>query len=88
MNKPAKERISKMDWKNLIVTDSDGCEYGPLGEMLNIAPANLDTATIEDGAISAWSGFFLSAPDEDPDYDTPRCEVDWSGFQEAFYSLR
>ncbi|MEJ2023418.1 MAG: hypothetical protein P8Y00_00070 [Deltaproteobacteria bacterium] len=65
------------------MTDSDGAEYGLLGEMLDRTPAHLDTVTVEDGAIASWGGFFLSAPDEDPDYDTPRCVVDWAGFQEA-----
>lgn len=72
-----------MDWRKLIVTDSDGEEWGELGELVDNAPANLDSARIVDGAIESWDGFFLSAPGEDPDYDTPRAEVDWTGFEEA-----
>ena len=77
-----------MYWKNLIVTDSYGGGYGTLGDVMSVSPESLDSATIDDGAVVSWDGFFLSAPDEEPDYDTPRCKVDWAGFQEALDSLR
>ena len=73
-----------MNWRNLIVTDSYGDGYGTLGDVMRVSPETLDSATIDDDAVVSWDGFFLSSPGEEPDYDTPRCEVDWSGFQEAY----
>ncbi|MFA5054092.1 MAG: hypothetical protein WC565_08530 [Parcubacteria group bacterium] len=74
-------------WRDLMVSDADG-EWGPLGELVDAAPANLDSATIENGQIVSWDGFFLSAPDEEPDWDAPRGPVDWSGFAEAINTHR
>ena len=73
-----------MNWRQLQVTDGDGDSFGDLGTLVETAPANLDSATIEDGKIVSWDGFFMAAPDEDPDWDTPRVEVDWTGFQETW----
>jgi hypothetical protein len=66
-------------WQDLIVT-TEGETWDPLGELVRTAPANLDDATIEDGRITAWPGFFISAPGEAPAHDTPRGSVDWTGF--------
>ena len=78
-----------MDWRQLVITGADGERWADdLGALVDDAPANLDTATIEGGRIVSWPGFFLSAPSEAPDWDTPRCNVDWSGFAEAIASVR
>ena len=71
-----------LKWNELIVTDSDGATGDTLGEIVNICPANLDNATIENGKITVWPGFMLSAPGEEPDWDTPVGDVDWDGFTE------
>ena len=76
------------NWKNLIVTDTEGDAAGTLGEFIKIAPANLDTATIENGKIIAWPQFFLSAEGEEPDSDTPSDDVDWNGFVDALASIQ
>lgn len=72
-----------LKWMDLIVSNEDGATGDTLGEIVNICPANLDNATIEDGKIVAWPGFMLSAPGEEPDWDTPRGAVDWDGIGEA-----
>jgi hypothetical protein len=77
-----------INWKNLLVTDSDGDSWGELGAVVSSAPANLDGVVVENGAISEWNGFYLSAEDETPDWDTPRGAVDWTGFTEALSEAR
>ena len=67
-------------WTDLVVTDIDGDSSGTLGEMLNDEPEQLETATIINGQIDSWPDYFLSLPDEKPDWDTPHGEVDWTGF--------
>ena len=70
-------------WQDLIVTDADGQEWDSLGGLVARAPANLDNAvTDETGRITEWDGFFLCAPGEDADWDTPRVPVDWDGLRE------
>ena len=73
------------NWRDLIVTDSDGATGETLGSIVDNAPANLDSAEISGGRIASWDGFMLSAPGEDADWDTPRGEVNWDGFQDAVY---
>jgi hypothetical protein len=71
-------------WRALLVTDSAGDEWGPLGGIVDRAPANMDTARLgAGGEIVEWAGFFMAAPGESPDWDTPRGPVDWSGLREA-----
>ena len=73
-----------MNWRTLIVTDTEGDTVGTLGEIMDICPANLDGATITDGKIAAWLGFFIAADGEDPDWHTPTAPVEWDGFAEAW----
>ena len=77
-----------INWKKLIVTDCEGESWGTLDALVQDAPANLDNATITDGAIDSWDGFFLSSPDEDPDWDTPHTAVDWTGFDHCLNTAR
>ena len=72
------------NWTDLLVTDSDGEQWGTLGSIVESAPANLDNAEIDGGRIAAWDGFLLSAEGEEPDWDTPRTTVNWDGFREKF----
>jgi hypothetical protein len=75
-------------WQDLIVTN-EGDEMGPLGQMLEIEPANLDGAKLgDDGSIREWMQYYIAAPGEQPDWDTPRGEVDWTGFAEALAAVR
>ena len=76
------------NWTDLIVTDSDGEQWGSLGGIVENAPANLDNATIESGQIDSWDGFFLSAEGEEADADTPRAIVNWDGFADKINQAR
>lgn len=74
-----------LNWKELRVFDT-GCTYlSDLGAIVATSPTMLDNITLspEDGSITIWPDYFICAPNEYPDWDTPRCEVDWSGFEEA-----
>jgi hypothetical protein len=77
-----------LNWRELIVSDNEGKTGDTLGFFVDNAPANLDNAVIENGRIVEWTGFFLSAPDETPDWDTPKVDVDWSGFEDTLNSVR
>jgi hypothetical protein len=79
--------MEQINWTELVVTDSEGGCNDTLGDIVRASPANLDDATIEDGRISEWPGFFLSAPGEDPNWDTPRAEVDWTGFVDTLNAV-
>ena len=72
-----------VSWRDLIVTDAEGDTAGTLGWFVDHAPANLDNAVIEGGVLKIWDGYFISAEGEDPNFDTPKVPVDWSGFQTA-----
>ena len=77
------------NWRNLVVTDgNDPSAQATLGDLVDNAPANLDNAVIVDGRISEWSNYFLSSPGEEPDYNTPQGEVDWTGFERALNRAR
>ena len=76
-------------WQDLIVTDAEGNTGETLSSLLNAAPANMDDLVLaDDGSVKEWPGFFLNAPDEDPQWDTPQGEVDWTGFSEALRRAR
>jgi len=53
-----------------------------LYDVVTTFPHMLASATIVDGKITEWPDYFLSFEDEEPDWDTPRSEVDWAGFEE------
>lgn len=76
-----------MNWRKLEVYE-DGY-LGRLGELVEDAPANLDTCEIaEDGSIGAWPQHMVAAAGEEPDWDTPRATIDWTGFRQALVSCR
>ena len=76
--------MTTVNWRDLRVTDNQGVTAAEsLGHFVDHAPANLDNAIIEDGKITEWPDFSLSAEGEDPEWDTPLVDVDWSGFAEA-----
>jgi hypothetical protein len=78
----------KTNWNELRVSDAEGDSWGKLGALVADAPANLDSATITNGEITEWPGFFLSVDGEDPNWDTPACEIDWTGFTTALKTAR
>lgn len=69
-----------MKWNELIVTDRDGNNLGSLGEIVTNSPQMLKHATF-DGSALTWPDYFLSVDGEEPDWDTPRAPVDWTGFE-------
>lgn len=73
-------KMEKLHWTALLVTDSEGDSRGTLGELVKSNPEQLGTADILAGQIIEWPQFFLSAPGEEPDWDTPHAAVDWTGF--------
>lgn len=74
------EQEAKMvRWNELIVTNEDG-HAATLGELVEAQDAGLALATIRDGQIAEWPGYYLSAPGEEPDWNTPHGAVDWTGF--------
>ena len=79
--------MAQISWRELIVSDADGYQDS-LGRMVSTAPENLDTATITDGQITEWPQMFIAAPGEDASWDTPRGEVDWTGFADALQPRR
>jgi hypothetical protein len=75
-----------ISWRELIVTDGrDNGQVGTLGNIVDNELMHIEDAEIRDGKILQWHGYFISAPGEDPDWDTPFVEVDWTGFEEALY---
>ena len=80
-----------LHWRDLGVTNGDGESCGTLGEVIDrrdssIGPEHLDLGP--DGSINSWPQHLIAAPDEEPDWDTPRVPVDWSGFKDALTRAR
>ncbi len=71
-----------VNWRNLGVTNNDGESLGTLGEVLDNASdaAITEIELNDDGSIDTWADHMIAAPDEEPDWDTPRVPVDWTGF--------
>lgn len=81
--------METINWKNLVVVDCEGDAWGELGDIVENAPANLDSADIVDGKIEAWHGFFLEAPSggniDDVDFHGV---IDWTGFSDRLDQSR
>lgn len=72
------------NWKELIVTDTEGNTCGTLAQMIHDAPGNIELS--EDGAVSVMEDFFISIPGEEPTWEVPT-SVDWSGLKEAYAAI-
>jgi len=83
--------MSTINWRQLTATYAGG-ESCNLGELLDNACRGRDTiggiVLDETGKIIEWQEVFVSADGEDPDCDTPRCPVDWTGLTEAVANAR
>ena len=79
-------------WQDLRVSPSDGDgDDLSLGEMVQSKEGRdvLDHyAVIHNGEITDFTQSFLSAPGEAPDWNTPRGDVDWVGFEDALAAAR
>jgi hypothetical protein len=88
------ETASKtINWRNLIVSEGNADMGRTLGDMLTEYAAGdndcLDRVKLAtDGSIDSWEQLFISAPGEDPEWDTPRVPVDWDGFESALQIAR
>jgi hypothetical protein len=84
-----------LNWKDLIITDSDGSDC-QLSRMVEEFTEEFDTATIRDGKIVEWPHRFISGPPledaqfvamaEENCWEIP--EADWSGFETALNAKR
>ncbi len=75
--------MQTINWRELKVYGEDGF-LGLLGELVSDGDAGLDHCEAKgDGSIDIWPQHFVAAPDEEPDWDTPRVAVDWTGFAES-----
>jgi len=72
--------MKKINWTILRVTNDEGNDNGSLEELLADDAADLETLEIDSAGRPTWPDHFLSAPDEEPAWDTPRQNVDWQGF--------
>ena len=82
--------MSTPNWTEIVVTDAEGGTVGTLGEMVErqdeaLARAVVDT---ERGGIREWEQYYMAAPGEEPDWDTPRGAVDWTDFPGCLYCGR
>jgi hypothetical protein len=73
------------NWRELLVTDDTGDLWGTLGGLVDSAPSTLDTCVLNPGdtGIAEWPRFFVHADGEEPNWNTPRGAVDWTGFRTA-----
>ena len=67
-------------WRDLNVYDDEARLVGSLGAIVDRNLGMLEGATLAHGQIESWPGYYLAAEGEDPDHDTPRRAVDWTGF--------
>lgn len=80
--------MTAVNWRRLEVYEADGY-LGHLGELVEDAPANLDTCELaQGGSIDTWPNHMVAAPGEEHGWDTPRVAVDWTGFREALQAAR
>ena len=76
--------MEKLHWTNLRVTDSDGDDIGALGDCINDGTVSTEYIMLrDDGSLDSWPDYFISAPGEEPEWDTPHVPVDWTGFANA-----
>ena len=75
-------------WRELVLwNDGVACNFGSFMERAD-ASSVAALRLLANGRVSEWSQFFLSAPDEEPDWDTPRRRVNWRGLKTAVAAAR
>jgi len=74
-----KGKDMKTLWKDLIVYDDECRELGTLGEITQDHP---EMVSVFNHPLDGWPGHFIAAEGEEPDWNTPKGEVDWEGFDE------
>ncbi len=72
-----------LNWRDLVVTNVEG-DQTTLGQMVDMQDDGLShIESLRNGGIDVWYQYFISAPGEEPSDDTPHCDVDWTGFEDA-----
>jgi hypothetical protein len=74
--------MATLHWAQLRVTNANGTDIGTLGDVVREGQATGMTLR-PDGSLDTWPDHFVSAPDEEPEWDTPHGPVDWTGLAEA-----
>ena len=75
-------------WRKLIVSTGNAAEGTELGIVTDTDDSSLLYVQVENGRIVSWPHLFISAPGEDPDWNTPSVPVDWTGFGQAVQTVR
>ena len=75
-------------WRKLIVSTGNAAEGTELGIVTDTDDSSLLYVQVENGRIVSWPQFYISAPGEDPDWNTPSVPVDWTGFGQAVQTVR
>jgi hypothetical protein len=77
-----KGEIKMVKWTKIRVIDNGGMDQGALKDFLGCQENRLllETATISEDGIESWPDFLLCEANENPNHNTPHCDVDWSGF--------
>lgn len=76
--------MARINWRNLDISDGER-SLGTLGEVLdNASDSQIKHIRLSpSGEVESWADRYLSTPDEAPGWDTPRGEVDWTGFRDV-----
>ena len=77
-----------INWRELIVSTGDAVEGTELGIVTDTDDSSLLSAQVENGRIVSWPQLYISAPGEDPDWNTPNVPIDWTGFDQAVQTVR
>jgi hypothetical protein len=85
-----------LSYRELLLIDAQGNGETTIGDAIDRAIASHEIGEFDgqlltvasDGSVESWDGYFVAAPGENPDWDTPRLMVDWSGFAEAVSEIR
>jgi len=81
----------QIGWRDLSVTNDEGETLdATLGEIVDAGEGGFlfKYGTWVNGVPVSIQYYFLSAPGEEPDWDTPRCPVDWAGLENAVTPYR
>lgn len=77
-----------ISYTDLLITDQDGNQSNLDAMMLNLDYSLRNIKLASDGSIAEWDGKFISAPDEEPNWDTPKVAVDWTGFEDRIKTIQ
>jgi hypothetical protein len=76
------------NWRDLIVYEVIDGFVDRLGTLVDNKSNILNNIVIKNGFISEWRDYFIAMPGEIPDWKTPRGNIDWTGFEEAWNKIK